>query len=150
MGSFSDFLENEILDHIFKVGAYTPATNLFVALLNTTPDDADTGTTLSTAHEVSGGSYARVTHNTWDVASGGATENTGAITFAEATADWGTVSHFAILDHASTGNMLAWGALTTPKAIGTGDTASFADGALDVTLTSKLWYRFSTLTSEIK
>ena len=135
MGSFSDFLENELLDHVFKVGAYTPATNLFVALLNTTPDDADTGTTLNTAHEVSGGSYARVTCDTWDAASSGATANTGAITFAEATADWGTVTHFAVCDHDTTGNMLGWGALTTPKAIGTGDTASFAAGDLDVTLT---------------
>lgn len=134
MGSFSDYLENEVLDHIFKVGAYTQPTNIFIALLNTTPDDADTGTTVSSAHEVSGGSYARVTCNTWDAASGGATANTGAITFAEATADWGTVTHFAILDHASTGNLLAWGALTTPKAVGTGDTASFAAGDLDVTL----------------
>jgi hypothetical protein len=135
MGSFSDFLENELLDHVFKVGAYTAATNLFVVLLNTTPDDDDTGTVLSTAKEVSGGSYARVTCNTWDAASGGATANTGAITFAEATADWGTVTHFAICDHASTGNMLGWGALTTPKAIGTGDTASFAAGDLDVSIT---------------
>lgn len=135
MGSFSDYLENEILDHILKVGAYTAATNLFIALLNTTPDDDDTGSVLSTAKEVSGGSYARVTCNTWDAASGGASDNTAAITFAEATADWGTVVGFAICDHDTTGNMLAWGTLTTPKAIGTGDTASFAAGDLDLTLT---------------
>jgi len=134
MGSFSDYLENELLDHVFKTGAYTQPTNIFVALLNTTPTDADTGTTLNTSKEVSGGSYARVTCNTWDAAASGATENTGAIEFAEATADWGTVTHFAICDHATTGNMLGWGALTVSKDIGTGDTASFAAGDFDVTL----------------
>jgi hypothetical protein len=134
MGSFSDYLEKEILDHIFKVGAYTQPTNIFVALCKTTPDDDDTGTDIA-GKEPSGGDYARVTCNTWNVADAGATANTGAITFAEASADWGTVLGFAILDHAATGNMLAWGTLTTSKAIDTGDTASFAAGDIDITLT---------------
>jgi len=45
MGSFSDFLENELLDHVFKTGAYTAPTNIYVALCTSTPDDADTGST---------------------------------------------------------------------------------------------------------
>jgi hypothetical protein len=32
------------------------------------------------------------------------------------------------------GNMLAWSALTTPQAIGSGNTVSFAVGDLDITL----------------
>ena len=46
MGSFSDFLENELLDHAFKTGAYTPATNLYVGLSLSTITDAHTGSTV--------------------------------------------------------------------------------------------------------
>lgn len=133
MGSFSDHWENEILDHVFKTGAYTAPTNIYVALCTSTVVDSDTGS--SVTGEVSGGAYARVTCNTWDAASAGATENTGAVTFAQATADWGTITHFALCDHSSTGNMLAHGALGTAKAIDSGDTAKFATGDIDVTLT---------------
>jgi len=132
MGSFSDYLENELLDHVFKTGAYTVPTNIYVALCTSTVLDSSTGGSLP--GEVSGGAYARVTCNTWDASSGGAIENTGAITFTEATADWGTVTHFALCDHSSTGNMLAHGALTAAKAVDSGDTAKFSTGELDITL----------------
>lgn len=132
MGSFSNYWELEILDHVFKTGAYTAPTNIYVALCTSTVLDSSTGGSLP--GECSGGAYARVVCNTWDVASAGATENTGAITFAEATADWGTATHFALCDHSSTGNLLAHGALSAAKVIDSGDTAKFATGDLDVTL----------------
>ena len=127
-GSFSDYLENELLDHVLKTTAYTVPTNLYVALYTAAPTDAGGGT------EVSGGSYARKLHNAYDASSGGATENTGVITFATATASWGTVLAFAIFDEITGGNMLMWGDLTASKAVDSGDTAEFADGALDITL----------------
>ena len=135
MGSFSDYLENELLDHVFKVGAYTQPTNLYIALCKSTIADDDTGATLPA--EVSGGAYARKKCNTWATASAGATSNNIAITYAEATANWGTVTDFAVVDSgtAAQGNMLAYGKLTTAKKIGTGDTAKFATGDIDVTLT---------------
>ena len=133
MGSFSDYLENEILDHVFKTGAFTQPTNLYVALCKSTVEDDDTGSTLPS--EISGGSYARKVCDTWDVAASGATENTGAITFAQATADWGVVTDFAIVDALSDGNVIAYGKLTVSKNIQSGDTASFAAGDIDITLT---------------
>lgn len=135
MGSFNDFLENEILDQIFGAQAYTAPATLYIGLWTSALTDASTG---STAGEVSGGSYARVafTNNktNWTTASGGALDNAVAITFAQATASWGTVSYVGICDAATVGNMLGWAALTTAKAVGSGDTAQFAVGALDVTL----------------
>jgi len=132
MGSFSDYLENKVLDHVFKTATYTQPANLYVALLKSTPDDADTGSTLP--GEVSGGSYARKGCNTWDAGASGATENTGAITFAQATADWGVVTHFAVVTHSSTGQVVGWSDLNTTKNVQSGDTAQFAAGELDVTL----------------
>lgn len=133
MGTLSNFAQNEILDHVFKTGAYTAATNLFVALLTSTPDEDDAGSSLP--GELSGGAYARVTCNTWDAAAAGATENTQPVTYAQATADLGTVTHFCIMDGITTGNQIGWGALTASRVISSGDTASFATGDLDVTLT---------------
>lgn len=133
MGSFSDYLENAILDHVFKTTTYAVPTNIYIALCLSTVEEDDTGSTLPS--EASGGSYARKVMDTWDAASGGATENTNVITFAEATALWGTITDFAIVDHLTTGKLLGYGKLTTSKGIGTGDTAKFATGDIDVTLT---------------
>lgn len=132
MGSFSDYLENELLDHVFKTGAYTAPTNIYVALCTSTPDDADTGSTFP--GELTGGGYVRIKCNTWDAAASGATENTQPVTYAQATADQGTVTHFALADKTTLGNALGWGALSASRVISSGDTARFATGDLDVTL----------------
>lgn len=126
-GSFSDALENKLLDHAFKTASYTPATNLYIALSKSTLTDTVTGTI---AGEVSGGAYARKKCNTWDAASGGAIENSQVVTFAQATADWGTVKYFAIVDAltAGTGTVLAYGDLTAAKLVESGDTLKFATG----------------------
>lgn len=130
MGSFGNYLEDEILDHIFGKGSYTPPT-IYVAL--STADPLDDGSGMS---EPSGGSYARKSTSAadWNTSSSGAIDNANDITFAQATASWGTITHFALMDALSGGNLLAHGSLTTPKAIGNGDTAKFAAGDLDVTL----------------
>lgn len=133
MGSFSDYLENELLDHVFKTGSYTAPTNIYVALLTSTPDDADTGSTFP--GEITGtGALVRIKCNTWDAAASGATENSQTVTFAQATGDMGTVTHFALADKTTLGNALGWGALSASRVISSGDTASFATGDLDVTL----------------
>lgn len=130
MGSFSNYLENELLDHLFGKGSYSPPT-IYVAL--STGDPLDNGSGLA---EPSGNGYARdQTDGTdWNVASGGAIDNANAIVFSEATGNWGTITHFALMDAASGGNLLVHGALSTSKSIDSGDTAEFAAGDLDVLL----------------
>ena len=76
-GSFSDYLENALLDHVLGTTSYSQPT-IYVALYTTAPTDAGGGT------EVSGGSYARVAVSAWDAASSGASENTNDVTFATA------------------------------------------------------------------
>lgn len=126
--SKTDYAENKVLDHLNGKSSYTMPT-VYVALFTAAPSDAGGGT------EVSGGSYARVATSgaTWSAASGGAASNAAAITFPTATASWGTVTHYATFDASSSGNMLRWAALTASKTIGSGDTASFAIGALSMT-----------------
>ena len=129
MGSMSDYLEDAVLNHIFGKSSYTPPT-IYVGL--STADPLDDGSGLA---EPSGGSYARVATSAsdWTTASGGSISNANEITFPQATGDWGTITHFALFDAATGGNMLYHGALTTSKNPTAGDTASFAPGDLTVT-----------------
>jgi hypothetical protein len=133
MGSFSDYAENKVIGLVFKQNTYASPTNLYIALSKSTLTDASTGTTL--AGELSGGAYARKKCNTWDAAASGATENSQVVTFAQAAADWGTISYFAICDKTTLGHIIGWGALTASKNIASGDTFKFATGDIDVTLT---------------
>ena len=98
-----------------------------------TADPADDGSGLA---EPSGNAYARVqtSASDWNTASGGSLDNANDITFPQATGSWGAITHFALFDAATGGNMLAHGALSQSKTIGTGDTAQFAAGDLDVSL----------------
>lgn len=129
MGSFSDYLENKVLDHIFKTASFTVPTNIYVALSTADPTDAGSGIA-----EPSGNNYARAACNTWDAASGGVTQNTSTVTFNTPSGSWGAITHFALFDASSAGNMLAYGSLSSTKNIGSGDTPSFAAGVLQVTL----------------
>ena len=127
-GSFSNDLEDKVLDHILGGGDYSRLATVYIGLWTATLDDTSTG---STAGECTGGSYARVsvTNNAtnWPAASSGAKANGAAITFPQATGSWGTATDTA-------GDILGYGDLTVSKAISSGDTASFAIGELDVTL----------------
>jgi hypothetical protein len=130
MGSFSNYWENEILDHLFGKGAYVPPT-IYVAL--SAADPGETGAGLS---EPVGSGYARVytAGGDWNAANSGLLDNAGAIVFNAATGDWGTLTHFALFDALTGGNMLAHGTLTLAKTVGSGDTVQFAPGDLSVTL----------------
>jgi hypothetical protein len=124
--SFSNFLETEILDHVFGGNAYTAPGTLYVGLYTSNPDEDNSGT------EVTGGSYARVT-GTFTV-TGNTASNDAAIEFTTATASWGTVTHIGVLDASSGGNLLCYAELTTAKAIDTGDVFRIPTGDLDISL----------------
>jgi len=130
MGSFTNYLELQLLDHVLEVGDYTSPT-IYVGLCTADPTDAATG---ASSNEVSGGSYARVAVPEWDVAAAGATENTSTITFPTASASWGTVTFFCLYDALTGGNALLYGALDVSKTVGIGDILVFAAGAIDITL----------------
>ena len=127
MAEFSNYLENKILDHVLKNVSYTSPTTVYVGLFTTDPTDAGSGT------EVSGGSYARQVLSV-TTASGGIVTSSGDVTFPQATANWGTISHIGILDALSSGNLLMHTPLTTSKTIESGDILKISSGNLTVTL----------------
>ena len=65
---------------------------------------------------------------------GATASNSSAIEFPTAGNSWGTITHFAILDASTSGNLLYHGALTASKSITTGDIFRVPSGDLDITL----------------
>jgi hypothetical protein len=129
MSAASNYLENKVLDHVLRVASYSQPSGLWVALFT-----ASTGLeTNSPSAEVSGGSYTR-TAVTMGAASNGSSTNSGTVTFSAATANWGTVTHVAIMDASSAGNVLFWGAATASKTIETGDTFQISASNLTISL----------------
>jgi len=126
--SFSNYLETELLEHVFTNTAYTAPSTLYLALFTSNPADDNSGTEVTT----SGTAYARQTV-TFTVSGDTATTD-AAVEFATATANYGTVSHVGIYDASSAGNLIAYAALTTSKAIETGDVFRVPAGDLDITL----------------
>ena len=129
MSAASNYLEDAVLDHVLGNTQYSPAANLYLGLW-TADDGLEAGTLTS---EVSGGSYAREII-TFDASSGGTADSASTVTFTTATANWGTITHVAIMDAASGGNVLFHGAVTTSKTIETGDTFQVSAGNLTITL----------------
>lgn len=142
MSSMTDYLENRLVDHILRGQTFTAPANLHAALFTTATTEAGGGT------EVTGGSYARVavacslanwagTQSAGSTAAssgtGGATSNNNAITFPTPTAAWGTVTHVALFDASSGGNMLFHGPLTTSKTPNIGDPPTFPAGSFGIT-----------------
>jgi hypothetical protein len=131
MSSFSDYTENLVLTYLFTNGSVTRPTAWYVGLFTAAPSDTGGGT------EVSGSGYVRKATGTITVSGTGTTAtNSAAIEFAAASGgSWGTVTHAAIFDAETGGNMLAWAELTTARTINDGDVFRVPASSLTVTLT---------------
>ena len=130
-GKLTDYLEDELLDHVLKVGVWNRPANLYVRLCTADPGEAATPATLA---EPSGGAYTPIAvDGNWSAGAARATANTSTVTFVEATSNWGPISHFAIADTTTTtGNVLAYGEVSPNKTIATGTNVSIAIGDLDI------------------
>jgi len=125
----SDYMENAIINQMRNVAGVQVA--VYVALFTAvTGLEADTGWS---ATEVSGGSYARQLAGL-TAGSGGLSSNAADITFPQATANWGVITHCALMDAVTAGHVLMWTQLDASKTINNGDTFKFNAGDLDVTM----------------
>ena len=112
------YLDDNFINVALRATAFTPPTTIYVSLYTVAPSVSGGGT------EVAGGSYARQTV-TFVAPTNGQTSNTAEILFPVATADWGTVVAFALMDASSGGNMLYFGNLSTPRLVQTSDQVRF-------------------------
>jgi hypothetical protein len=139
MSALSNYLENKLIDWFFRGQSFTPPADQYFGLVTVQEDDTD-----GVGTEVTGGSYARVEvesslanwagtqsagSTTASSGTSGTTSNNGAITFPAPTADWGSIVGVAVYDAISSGNLLYWNPLVTPKTVNNGDPAPVFDPA---------------------
>lgn len=154
MSAASNYLENEVLDHVLgkTTRDFTSPSTLVLALFSGTASDvlaaleAGTASTTGTGnwghYEINTGSYIRKPVS-FNVASGGSATTNGDVTFPAATANYdntagsgSTVTCIAVIDHASSGsgNVLFYGQLDNSKEILNGDTFQVSDTNLTISL----------------
>jgi hypothetical protein len=121
----STYLSDALLNHFFRNTATTPATTLYLALFTSDPARDGSGT------EVSGGSYARQAI-TFDAPSSDSIDQSAEVSFPVASAGWGTVTHWAIFDAVSSGNLYVFNSLDASVTINSGNQATFSAGACTV------------------
>lgn len=120
----SDYLEEEILNHVLKNTAYTSPTAVYAALFTDDPDEDDSGV------EVTGGSYARQ-EITFGSVSDGEVSNSAAITFSAVPE--ATITHIGVYDAVTSGNLLYHGALSSQVITSSGSDVEFDIGQFIVT-----------------
>ena len=125
MSSLSDVAENHALNWLTGNSTTAPTTSLKVALVTANGSDSAAGT------EVTGGSYARQ-NVSFSAASGGATSNSGTLTWTDMPAC--TVVGVEIYDSAGSPVRWWWGALSASKTVNAGDTFTIAAGDLDLSM----------------
>lgn len=129
----SAYLSNAMLNGVLGGSAFSLPGTVYIALSTAAFTASATGSAMT---EVSGSGYTRVavTNNSanWPAASGGSKSNGAVFTFPAASGAWGTVTSMYIVDAVSGGNALYGADLTASRVVNSGDTASFASGAVVV------------------
>jgi hypothetical protein len=138
MSSFADYTEDRTLDFWFKANSLstTAPTTVYVGLATSADSAGDTLANLEAntqTDEVSGNGYSRQSV-TFASASGGAISTNATVTFTASGGNWGTITHVAIFDAATSGEIIAAGSLSSSKVISDGDSLQIASGNLTVTL----------------
>ena len=156
MSAASNYLEDKLLDHTLRYGTapYTAPSTVYVALF------ADSGSAASAAlesgtsatgsgnsnwghFEIDNGSYIRqsVTFAEAGAVTTGTITTNAPVSVPVASADYDTagttgnvVTHIALMDDQSGGNVLFYGTLTTPKTVSSGDQFTVSTGNLSISL----------------
>lgn len=138
MSALSDYLENKLLDHLVKATAFSSPATLYVGLFTADPGESGVSNELT----IGTGAYARavVTNNNVNfplcpIGVAPVKSNGAVIQFPTSTTNWGTITHWAIYDASTAGNMIAHGAFTRSYSAVIGDAPKIAVGALSLSFT---------------
>jgi hypothetical protein len=119
--SLTNHGENALLTLFKNDGPY------YLALFTAAPSETGGGT------EISGGGYARQAV-TFGTPANGSMTNSAAIEFPTATASWGTAKAWGLFDAATSGNLVWYGNIDTPKELLAGDIYRINAGNLTLTM----------------
>jgi len=96
MTTASNYLETNLVKHIFRTGAFSKPTTLAIALCTAATNDADDGSTITKVNNSMG--YARQVLNpgnaNW-LESGGQAYNAIEVSFGPASGSWGTINTYS-------------------------------------------------------
>ena len=129
-GEMSTYLQNKILNHVFKDTEFsTPGSSIYVALYRTSQDEDDSGVETSL-----GVGYSRQNVTQWAVPSSGSTSNAEVVSMGTASGSWNDIISMGIRDDISAGNLLYFSDLTGSKVVNVGDSFIFDNGSITVTV----------------
>ena len=133
MAQASNYLENKFLTGLLGGTNVTFSSKPYIALMKSSPSDTGGGT------EVTGTNYSRVQvggsgQGNFSVGSTGTATNSSAFTFSDAGSNWGTVTHVALYDSASGGNMLLFATLNSSANIQSGDIFKIPASGFTITM----------------
>ena len=126
--SFTNYLEQKVLEHTFRNTAYTSPTTVYLGLLSAAPTDSTSGT------ELSGNGYARQACAFDAYSSNKQVSNTSDETFTASGGAWNTITHFGVYDASTGGNLLAYGEILPNVLISDGETFTVEAGKLIIEL----------------
>lgn len=133
MGSKSDYLENQLLDHTLRGETFTAPTAVYSKLFTVIPSDSTGGTEVTNSS--SGYTSVLTTFSTAGATATGQSVNIGAVNFATiAGGATITVVGWGLSDAPTnaTGNLLYWSTVTS-TALNVGDQATFPVGSIVIT-----------------
>ena len=123
----SEYLRHALLNAAFRNTAYTSPTTVYVALFDGDPEGAGT--------EVSGTDYSRESAS-FNAPSSGSVTNSAKVDFGTAgSGGWGDITHAAVYDDDTAGNLLGSSALASAKNVSEGDAFEIPAGDLEIEIT---------------
>lgn len=134
--SFTNWMENKVLNHIFSKGTYSPQV-IHVGLCSGSPGEAATGGSCNEVPNANGYARQSTSSASWNTSSNSEITNALVIIFPEAYPNgWGTVAHFALFNSGSYGggSVLLYAALPSPVSMPRGSRPRFDPGTLKVGL----------------
>jgi hypothetical protein len=132
MGSLVNRIEDEVLDHILKTGAYSPPATVYLALFTADPGDAG-----SVSNEATYTGYARKSISFGAAASRSIAQN-AQVDFDQCTGGSETITHWGLMESGTktTDDMMAYGAFTTGKGVSAGYTPYVESAEVVVTFSA--------------
>ena len=119
-------MESKVADHILGTASYTMPADVYLALFTAAPGEAGGGTEVTASN-----GYARALI-TFGAAVDGLAESNLEVVFTASGGNWGTVTHFAIMDASTSGNMITYAQLDEPRIVNNGDSIKFRVGDVKV------------------
>lgn len=127
MPGFSDYAEQQILQHAFGISSWTAQTAWHIKLHTGDPGEA------GASNELAGNGYAPVNNTSWAWDSGNSRiKNSALVRFDDLPS--ATVTHISIHSAATAGNCLAMGALAVSKVVALDSSLEFAIDTIQIEL----------------